>query len=172
MQPIKGVHLLVEALGRLAEAGYRVEADFCGDLSGKPEYVERLRRSLGEGAHLHGRVPIDEVPDKLDAFDLLVAPSVWWENSPLVILEAQAAGVPVVASNIGGMAELVGHERDGLLFEAGDAGDLTATLERFFREPELLERRSAAAPRPSDMPADVRFHEKLYETVRSYDMEF
>jgi glycosyltransferase involved in cell wall biosynthesis len=172
VQPVKGVHVLVEALRMLAEAGVEVEADICGDLSAKPEYVDQLRASLGDRARLHGRVPIDEVPDRMDAFDVMVVPSVWWENSPLTIQEAQAAQLPVVTSDIGGMAELVRHETDGLLFPVGDSAALAASLQRLVEEPMLLQSLSAAAPKPVDMKSDVRFHEKLFETVRSYDMEF
>ena len=64
------------------------------------------------------------MPEHLSRVDVLVLPSVWLENSPLVIKEAFAAGVPVVTSDLGGMAELVRRDVDGLLFEPGNADAL------------------------------------------------
>jgi len=54
------------------------------------------------------------------AVDWVVVPSIWWENSPLVIQEAFAHGRPVICSDIGGMAEKVAHEKNGLHFRAND----------------------------------------------------
>jgi glycosyltransferase involved in cell wall biosynthesis len=72
--------------------------------------------------------------------DVLVVPSRWYENSPNVILEAQAFNVPIVATGLGGMAELVRDEIDGLLFELNNAQDLARQLQRTFEDRELLSR--------------------------------
>ena len=69
--------------------------------------------------------------------DALVVPSVWIENAPFVIKEANASGLPVIASRLGGMAELVTHDVDGLLFEAGDAAALAYQLRRLQHQPGL-----------------------------------
>ncbi len=66
----------------------------------------------------------DQVADVLSQIDVLVVLSIWYENSPLTIHEAFMAGIPVIASNIGGMAEHVHHMENGLLFEVGDPADL------------------------------------------------
>ena len=69
-----------------------------------------------------------------------MVPSLWYENSPLVIHEAFLAKIPVITSNIGGMAELVQHEVNGLLFEVGNIDDLKKQMERLITEPTLLKR--------------------------------
>jgi hypothetical protein len=69
--------------------------------------------------------------------DVLVVPSLWWENSPITIHEAHLLATPVVTSGIGGMAEFVRDGIDGLHFRAGDAQDLAAKLQRFLDEPGL-----------------------------------
>jgi glycosyltransferase involved in cell wall biosynthesis len=69
-----------------------------------------------------------------------VVPSLWWENSPITIHEAFLAGVPVVASDQGGMAELVQDGVNGFLFRMGDAADLARALMRFVSDPSLVER--------------------------------
>ena len=75
----------------------------------------------------------------LRSTDLLVVPSVWFENAPLVILEALAARTPLCVSNLGGMAELVEQGRSGLHFEMGDARDLAAKLREVIEAPERLD---------------------------------
>jgi glycosyltransferase involved in cell wall biosynthesis len=76
-----------------------------------------------------------------------VVPSVWWENSPLVIQEAFLHGRPVICADIGGMAEKVTDGVDGLHFHAGDRSSLAATIERAVTTPGLWdELRSGAQP--------------------------
>ena len=72
--------------------------------------------------------------------DILVVPSLWPENSPLVIHEAFMHGVAVVGTRLGGIHDLVRDEVDGLTFEAGSAAALAATLQRFIDEPDLAAR--------------------------------
>jgi glycosyltransferase involved in cell wall biosynthesis len=98
--------------------------------------------------------PIDDAEKAivLPQFDALIVPSIWFENSPLVIHEAFAARVPVICSGIGGMAELVTNGLDGLHFEVGDAKSLRDVLARCVRERELLGRlrRGIQAPKPME----------------------
>src|SRR5262249_44643713 len=76
----------------------------------------------------------------LREMDVLVCPSLWMENTPLVILEAMAAGMPVVATDLPGMAEVVRAGEDGLRFTAGDARALADILRRLARERPLVAR--------------------------------
>ena len=87
------------------------------------------------------------MPGFLARLDALVLPSVWLENSPLAIEEAFAGGVPVIASDLGGMAESVRHEVDGLRFPAGDADALSRCLRRLIDEPGLNSHRLRAGIR-------------------------
>jgi glycosyltransferase involved in cell wall biosynthesis len=77
--------------------------------------------------------------------DGLVVPSIWQENSPLTVHEAFLAGVPVVASRLGGHAELLAGG-GGLLYEADDPSDLAAKLRRLYDEPGLARRLAETAP--------------------------
>jgi len=87
---------------------------------------------------------------------------VWFENSPVTIHEAWLTKTPVVASDIGGMAEYVRHEIDGLLFHVGDARSLAAALVRFVDEPDLGPRLSEAAPEPKTIEDDAATTEFRY----------
>lgn len=77
-------------------------------------------------------------------FDVLAVPS-RWEGLPLVVLEAMLAGVPVVATPVGGVTDAVSDEQTGLLVPVDDAGELTAALARLAGDPELRSRLAAAA---------------------------
>ena len=93
MQPVKGVHVLLNALALLKPGTF--EAELYGDIEAKPEYVKELGDSFGKSVRLRGNAPPQDIPRVLSSFDVLVCPSIWWENSPLVIHEAFAAGIPV-----------------------------------------------------------------------------
>ena len=89
---------------------------------------------------LYGRYDARDVPRLMENIDWVVVPSIWWENSPLVIQEAFGHGRPVLCSDIGGMAEKVGHEVNGLHFRAGDPDSLAMTMHRAATTPGLWER--------------------------------
>jgi glycosyltransferase involved in cell wall biosynthesis len=89
-----------------------------------------------------------DVHDIIERSGWVIQPSIWWENSPLVIQEAFAAGRPVICSNVGGMAEKVTHGVSGLHFRVGSAIDLAARIEEAATTPGLWERLCAGTPRP------------------------
>ena len=127
----KAPHVLLEAVAGLPRG--RVTVTIAGDLApyhGDDRYASIVRPLLQRtGVEWLGRVAHDESAGACSPrLDVLVVPSIWIENSPFVIKEAFAAGVPVVASNLGGMAELVQDGRNGLLFTAGDSADLRRVL--------------------------------------------
>lgn len=140
--PHKGVHVLLKAIRQLGNADGRWELHIYGDTARFPQYAEHLRRLAGEHPRIRfeGRVENRRIPAVLTDLDVLVVPSIWYENAPLTIMEAHAAGVPVVASDLGGMTELVRHEQDGLRFRPGDEGDLARQIRRLLDEPDLLAR--------------------------------
>jgi glycosyltransferase involved in cell wall biosynthesis len=135
----KGVHTLIAAWGQLSGPRLR-RLKIYGSSIGEGQYHEQLSRQTQqyEGLTWEGPIRHDEVWGALAETDVLVVPSRWNENSPNVILEAQAMGIPVIGTNLGGIAELVQHGRNGLLFEPDDATDLAAQMRRLLDEPELL----------------------------------
>ncbi len=97
--------------------------------------------------------------------DWVVVPSIWWENSPLVIQEAFHFGRPVICSDIGGMAEKVTHGVDGLHFRANDAGELARTLEHAATTPGLWEQLRSGIRPVYPMEQHVAALEALYERL-------
>lgn len=135
----KGVHVLVEAFRQMP--GENVELHLFGDPDYAPDYYSRLR-SLARDPRIQfrGRFENRDIGRVLSEIDVLVVPSVWYENSPVTIHEARFGQVPVIASQLGGIPEFVEHETNGLLFRAGDASDLRAQMQRMVEEPGLLAR--------------------------------
>jgi glycosyltransferase involved in cell wall biosynthesis len=85
-------------------------------------------------------LPHNQVFDQIKGARFLVFPSEWYENLPLIIIEAFACGVPVIASALGAMQEVVEHGRTGLLFRPGDADDLARTISWAWDQPEYMDR--------------------------------
>jgi glycosyltransferase involved in cell wall biosynthesis len=136
----KGVHTLFEAVQRLP--GVDLEVKAYGDLTKFPDYVRRLRRMIRYDSRvsLMGMCGRSEIGRVLQDLDVVVVPSLWYENSPNIILEAFVHRTPVIASNLGGMAELVQDGANGLLFPPGDASSLAAQLRGVIDDPGLLPR--------------------------------
>jgi glycosyltransferase involved in cell wall biosynthesis len=157
----KGAHVLLEA-ARMLPAG-RFEIRLHGDLGVFPDYTAALRRAA-EGlpvAFLDG-FGREEVAEAFAGMDVLVVPSLWLENSPLVIHEAFLAGVPVVAARIGGIPDLVRDEEYGLLYDAESPAALAARLGRLIDDPDLLARLSGPRPRVKSIAQGAREWEERY----------
>jgi len=140
LAPHKGPDLLVRAfraLPRDLDATLRVH----GGGGGYEDYVARLRLLAGEDRRIDfpGAFLKKDLGEVLGGIDVLVVPSRWYENAPGVIFEAFAAGLPVVATDLGGMSEFVRHGENGLLFPLDDAGELARLLRRLAEEPGLLQ---------------------------------
>ena len=157
----KGVHHVLEAFGRM---NGRAELFVFGYSTDAP-YVERLRELASRhGAVWRGAYERDDLPELLAEVDVVIVPSVWVENQPIVIREAFAAGRPVLASDLGAMPESVRHDVDGLLFAPGDPDALAAALERV-SDPAEVRRLAAGIPPIKD--ADEQAAELLerYRTL-------
>ena len=160
----KAPHVLLEAASTLPRGS--VTVDLYGAHTayhGDDSYRRRLEPLLDHpGVRMHGPIAHDAVALALASIDALVVPSIWPENSPLVIHEAFLAGVPVVASRIGGIPELVTDGRNGLLFNARDVTDLSRVLVRLLTEPGLLDTVRAGIPDVRSIQDDVRMARELY----------
>ena len=153
IDPQKNQVLLVEAFASLvASAPHRAWRLLLGGPITAPAYQEEIvalirRHRLEALVTLHPAVVAESTGhrDLLAALDVFVLPS-RHEPFGIVILEAWAAGLPVIASNIGGLSKLVTHERDGLHFPAGDAAALTAAMECLAADLNLRHALAAAGP--------------------------
>lgn len=167
----KGVDVLLEAMVRLGERGSSAQLRVHG-ANLEMQHVEFRARiqSLLEATRANvtwiGRYGHDELPTLMAAVDWVVVPSIWWENSPLVIQEAFAFGRPVISSDIGGMAEKVDDGVNGLHFRAGDVESLAAAVERAVTDSALWSTlRSRVAPAHSMDDHVARLSELYRELI-------
>ncbi len=140
----KGLHLIIRALTRLR----RPDVHLLIVGQGKDEArLRRLARQSGLASQVHftGFIPHDELPAYLNAADIFVMPTLCVEALPMTILEAMACGLPIVASDIGGIPTAIDHERNGLLFPPGDVDQLASHIGRLLDEPGLAQALGDAA---------------------------
>jgi len=167
--PSKGLHVLAEAFQLLDDprAALRVHGGFA-PYHGDSTYETRVRAILGEKADevLQGGFRHELLGEILAGLDVLVVPSLWEENAPLVVEEAFLAGLPVVVSDHGGLAERVRDGTCGLRFPPGDVAALARALRRFLEEPELRARLASNAPPVTPLEEHVTALEGLYAEAR------
>ncbi len=123
----KGVRLLAQAWEKLPGIPLKVAGQGPLDNLRWPAEVTVL-----------GHQPRERIFSLMRAARVLVFPSIWYECSPMTIIEAFACGLPVIGSNLGSVPEYVSHRRTGLLFKSGDAGDLAHNVQCAFENPESL----------------------------------
>jgi glycosyltransferase involved in cell wall biosynthesis len=123
--------------------------------------------ALARAGNVRFRGPFDNerIAEVYREIDVLVVPSLWFENSPLTIHEAFLFKTPVVTSGIGGMAELVRDGVDGLHTRPGDPAHLASALKRFVDEPDLAIRLSRGVPRVKSIAEDAQEHEARYRNL-------
>ena len=164
VDPVKGVHLLVEAFqtlpaelriygGEAAYAPYPDEKGFRSRLANSP----RIR--------CMGRYEQHELSRILAEVDVVIVPSIWYENAPLVIREAFLAHTPVITADFGGMREWVRDGVNGLLFQPRNIDDLRQKMNRFITEPDLVARLSQAFPAVRSIAADAALLEQHYRRL-------
>jgi len=148
LAPHKGCHVLIQAFRRIDDGRARLK--IYGNLVDFPDYLAKMKAIAAGSPNIEfcGTFPSEKIADVLEGMDMLVVPSVWYENMPLVIFSALAAKRPPIVSDYPGMTEVVKHEDNGLVFPPGDSETLAKHLMRLRDEPELLPRLSANCRRP------------------------
>jgi glycosyltransferase involved in cell wall biosynthesis/aminoglycoside phosphotransferase (APT) family kinase protein len=149
LRDYKGLPVLVDACARLRDDGLSFRADVVGDGPMRTELERRIARAGLQGRlRLLGPLPQDRVRALLRHRPIFVLPSVivrggWMEGIPVALMEAMAAGAPVIASRLSGIPELVEDGRTGLLVEPGDADGLAAAISRLASDRGLASRMGA-----------------------------
>jgi len=170
--PSKGVHVLVEAFRRLP-SDLPVTLDISAIAGGRAgeRYREQIRRSGSRDPRVRVLPPLPhrEVDTFLSGLDVVAVPSQWFETGPLVVLEALAAGTPVIGSDLGGIKELIEHGKDGLLVPYGDVKDSAAGLLRLATNRAVLDRLQKGIGRVRTMVDVGRETAALYRELIGMD---
>jgi glycosyltransferase involved in cell wall biosynthesis len=160
LAPWKGVETAITAISSLPGRQLLVVGDG-PDRDRLGRIAERL--GVGDRVRFTGALDRAGVVEALETCAFVSVPSVWYENCPYSVMEALAAGRPVVASDIGGLPELVADGQNGLIVRPGDADALAAAMSSLWDDPSLLERMSAGAVVASMEYAEERYYQSLMD---------
>jgi glycosyltransferase involved in cell wall biosynthesis len=156
LSPEKGIDILADAWKRLPDIPLKIAGD--GPLS-KTQWPANVT-TLGHQSR-------KQIQALMQDAVVVIVPSIWYEFVPLTLLEAFVCGTPVIASNLGSMAERVDHHRSGLLFRPGDPEDLARHVRWAFDHPDQLRVMRAAARREYETryTADINYKRliEIYE---------
>ena len=132
--PHKGVHIAIEAITRCKNPDLRLL--IYGDYSGNDHYMKMIRDAAAKEPRINlmGTFPPSETGNILAEGDVLIMPSLWYENLPLVIQLALSQGIPVIASNSGSLPEIISHDENGWLIARGDIKAWTETFNKLSLE--------------------------------------
>jgi len=132
----KGLRVLLEAWSRL---GGRIPLRIAGDGPLKEEIAEEIKTKRLSSVELMGQLPPSEIVPLMQGARFLVLPSVCYENFPLAVAEAFACGLPVIASRLGSMAEIIADGETGMHVTPGDSAELAAKADWAWWNPGRLQ---------------------------------
>ncbi|MGO4571235.1 glycosyltransferase family 4 protein [Microvirga sp. 2TAF3] len=168
----KGVDVLLDAIARIPETIWGDDAQlmiFGGNLDRQPkayqEKIENLVERAGTRARFYGAYQNSEMPRLMRSIDWTIIPSIWWENSPIVIQESFFHGRPMICSNIGGMAEKITDGVDGLHFRVGSPEDLIDRIVETLTDATLWDRLRAGIKQPINSQECAKQHLELYYSI-------
>jgi len=164
--PGKGLECFLRIAARIRGARSDVRFLIVGDGPLRRD-LERLAETLGLRAAVVFTGHRTDVPDLMQAMDLFVLPSLFGEGLPMVVLEAMAAGVPVVATRVEGIPETIRDGRDGVLAKPGDPEDLARAIGRVVRgEADWASLRASALARHAEHFSDQSMAAGVAEVYR------
>ncbi|MEJ2252468.1 MAG: glycosyltransferase [Candidatus Lokiarchaeota archaeon] len=159
--PVKGIDLLIKCFNEIDPK--KASLNIYGKLDNGVHYLKKMVKN--SNIFFHGGYNYWDIDKVLSNLDVLVVPSIWYENSPLVIHEAGLAKIPVITSNLGGMAELIIDGKNGFLFEPRNVDDLRDKIYRFINQPELIEAMSQDSSHIRSIQEDARDLIKIYKKL-------
>ncbi len=161
----KGVHVLVDAFRKVKNDNIKLEI-WGGDF-GERFYFEKIKKMVSKDERIivKGRYDFNNIDEVLKDIDIVVVPSIWYENAPLTITTSHAYGIPVIASDIGGMAEMVKDGVNGLTFKVGDSTDLAKKIMMIAEDNSLIYDFSENIQYPIRLEEEVYNMEKLYKDL-------
>lgn len=153
--PTKGIQVLVEPFNELRNTSLSIY----GSIGAQKRFLE------SENIKFEGAYTNNTIDDVLSKIDVLIVPSIWYENAPLVIQEAFLAGIPVITSNIGGMAELVKDGINGYTFEVGNSKSLKKVIEKIIIDPRILNSLQSSRESVVTIENDVKSIIEIYKEL-------
>lgn len=167
VNPYKGIDVLLRAMQELGDEAPRLRVHGANLDLQEHSFRNEISALLAETPNVtsFGPYPPERAGELMAEVDWVVVPSIWWENSPLVIQEAFAAGRPVICSDVGGMAEKVLDGVNGLHFRVGDAASLAEAMRHAVGAPGLWDRLRRGIPPVHSMPEHAAVLTDAYESL-------
>jgi glycosyltransferase involved in cell wall biosynthesis len=136
----KGIHVLIDAVKSLP-SGMAIQVNFWGPYWNTGTYGKEMLAKISNDNRFMSPelLPNDQIVEKLSKMDALIIPSLWMETGPITFFDAQAALLPVIGSNLGGIAELVKQSQNGFLFEPGNTKELSGIIQKIYSEEGILD---------------------------------
>ena len=166
LTPIKGHSLFLKAMARVVRVYPNIKIQIIGDAP-KPQYKEELltlTRNLGLEHATQFLGTRYDIPALLSKMTVLVAPSIGEEAFGRVVIEAGACGVPVIATRMGGLVDILEHEKEGLLVPPDDPRILAESILRYLKEPDFARTMAAALRQKVGLEFGL---EKMFEKTLS-----
>jgi len=161
----KGLHVLISAFRATPHRNIALK------IYGSPHEQWEYYRALLDLAQGDSRIQfldpfeIEALPDVMRDVSVMVIPSVYYENYPLVMLIALAYKVPAIVSRIGGMPEVIRQGFNGFLFETGDSEELASIITHIAQEPEILETLRTNITSPRRIEEEALDYENIYNNL-------
>lgn len=158
----KGVHVMIEGFKKVKNPNIRLQV--WGGSFHELEYRKKVESIAKQDYRIEfkGRYNFNDIEKILEQIDVIIVPSIWYENAPLTISTSLAYGIPVIASDIGGMKEAIMNGKNGMIFKVGDADDLADKIRTLAENKELIEKISLTIHYP------IRIEEEAFNTELIY----
>lgn len=158
----KGIHVLIRAFNTIPED--KAELRIYGVIPKyKHAYAKKLLENAKNNIRYMGKYTDVKIP--YSEIDVLVYPSIWYENSPLVLAEAKITKTPVIASRLGAIPEFVEDMKTGLLFEPNNPADLREKIMKIIENPELIDKFKENIKPPKSMKEHAKEIEQIYKEL-------
>jgi glycosyltransferase involved in cell wall biosynthesis len=165
LEPYKGIADLLEVFDKLVKAGMRIEADVYGNGSLATKIGERANElGLTDIFRLQGWADEAMKLKALEEADIFILPS-YSEGMPNALIEAMASGLPCISSEVGGVADLINHKENGLIFSAGDQDKLFKNIDYLYASNELRQSMGAKAREFVLEKCSISFASKYFEQM-------
>jgi len=164
----KGLHILLRAFRKVSLPGIalKVYGSALQHSTYATEVVDLAR--VDPRIQFMGSFTMEDLSRVMEGISVLVVPSVYYENYPLVLLIALAYKVPVIASKIGGIPEVIQDGINGFLFEPGDSNDLATIIEKIAKESVIVQRLRENIVSPRRIEEEALDYENIYRTLTSH----
>jgi glycosyltransferase involved in cell wall biosynthesis len=175
LNPWKGTTVLLEAAKQLISKGFDFELRVHGAAPFQSESfvsdIDRLFAETSPNVQRRGAYRREDIADLMSTVDCAIMPSIWWENAPLVIQEAQGQNCPVITSNIGGMAEMVEDGVNGLTVPPNDPTALAAAMRQMAEDADLRQILALGARHPDTIDTTAARYLAKIERLRPVHVE-